>query len=176
MNWIIRYDQWTFHRLEVLLLWLEEWFSISQKRVEQSMIILYVLLSIPSLYIPSIIWSFILISFKFFCICSVGYIMWILHRRPDFLRKSARENQIEAVFRIAVQISLGSIAGFTLFLVPHRWTDLPGALAQLLYVVFFYVTNITSDGKPGRRRKMALAELKKMFGLEWIPKPIPVPQ
>jgi hypothetical protein len=176
MNWIILYDQWIFHRLEVLLLWLEEWFSISQKRAEQSMIVLYLLLNIPSLYIPSPILSFILIPFKIICVGSVGCVMWILHQRPDFVRKSAREGQFDAVLRIVVQILFGTIAGFTLFLVPHRWADLSQALAQLLYAVFFYVTNITSNGKPGRRRKMALADLKKMFGFEWIPKPIPVPQ
>jgi len=171
MIWIVRYDQWIFHLLEALLLWLEEWFSISQKRAEQGMILLYVLL-----YMPSPFWNFIVIPAKFLCAGSVGYFMWTLHRRPDFVRKSSREDQTMVVIRIVLQISFGSIAGFILYQVPHRWTDLPQALAQLLYAAFFYVTNITSDGKPGRRRKMALAELKKMFGLEWIPKPIPVPQ
>jgi hypothetical protein len=100
--------------------------------------------------------------------------MWILHRRPDFVRECSRIDQLQAVFRIVLQIVFGFIAGLILFQMPHQWTDFPQALAQLLYAVFFYVTNITSNGKPGRRRKIVLAKLKKMFGLEWIPKPAPV--
>ena len=98
MIWIVRYDQWIFHLLEALLLWLEEWFSISQKRAEQGMILLYVLL-----YMPSPFWNFIVIPAKFLCAGSVGYFMWTLHRRPDFVRKSSREDQTMVVIRIVLR-------------------------------------------------------------------------
>jgi len=133
------------------------------------MILLYLLL-----YIPSPVWNSVIVTLKFVCVGSVGYFMWILHRRPDFVRECSRIDQLQAVFRIVLQIVFGFIAGLILFQMPHQWTDFPQALAQLLYAVFFYVTNITSNGKPGRRRKIVLAKLKKMFGLEWIPKPAPV--
>jgi hypothetical protein len=170
MNWIIRYDQWIFHRLEVLLLWLEEWFSISQKCVEQSMIVLYIVLCLVHSF-----WYLDLILVKIICSFSVAYLMWNMHQRPATVRKCMQKYQPNSYYRISLQVVFGSLVVFILFQPPHQWTNVSQALAQILFVVFFYVVDITSNGEPGRRRKMALAELKKMFGLEWIPKPVLVP-
>jgi hypothetical protein len=68
------------------------------------------------------------------------------------------------------------LCSFLFFAPPHRITDRCTAIAQIVYLVFFYAADIRSDGTPGRRRKLALAELKKLFGAAWIPKPALEPE
>jgi hypothetical protein len=171
MEWLIDYDAWFFHRVEGLLKWLDEWLSISQKYAERGMIALYLVLTLPPAK-----WTLSLVLVKIICALSIGTLMWMLHKRPAVVRKYTQRSRFEAVNRIILQGVFGVMAAAVLFALPHQWTDVPTALAQVVYVVFFYATDITSDGERGRRRKAALAELKKMFGTEWIPKPLLVPR
>jgi hypothetical protein len=168
---LIDYDAWFFHRVEGLLKWLDEWLSISQKYAERGMIALYLVLTLPPAK-----WTLSLVLVKIICALSLGTLMWMLHKRPAAVRKYTQRSRFEAVNRIILQGVFGVILVAVLFAPPHQWTDVPTALAQVVYVVFFYATDITSDGERGRRRKAALAELKKMFGTEWIPKPLLVPR
>lgn len=48
LYWLIVYDAWCEGRMKALLIWLEEWFSISQKHIEEGMIVLYLGLLMPS--------------------------------------------------------------------------------------------------------------------------------
>jgi|GEM_PF-2219376 archaellum biogenesis protein FlaJ (TadC family) len=171
MKWLIDYDAWFFHRVEGLLKWLDEWLSISQKYAERGMIALYLVLTLPPAK-----WTLSLVLVKIICALSLGTLMWMLHKRPAAVRKYTQRSRFEAVNRIILQGVFGVILVAVLFAPPYQWTDVPTALAQVVYVVFFYATDITSDGERGRRRKAALAELKKMFGTEWIPKPLLVPR
>jgi hypothetical protein len=135
------------------------------------MIALYLVLTLPPAK-----WTLSLVLVKIICALSIGTLMWMLHKRPAVVRKYTQRSRFEAVNRIILQGVFGVMAAAVLFALPHQWTDVPTALAQVVYVVFFYATDITSDGERGRRRKAALAELKKMFGTEWIPKPLLVPR
>jgi len=171
MKWLIDYDAWFFHSVEGLLKWLDEWLSISQKHAEQSMIALYLILTmIP----PKWTLSVVLVKIaEAFCISPL---MWLMHIRPAAIRRYTQGSRFQAVNRLILQGVFGVIAAVVFFMSPHQWTDAPMAVAQVVYVVFFYATDITSDGERGRRRKAALAELKKMFGTEWIPKPLLEPR
>jgi hypothetical protein len=171
MKSLIRYDAWCCESVQGLLKWLDEWLSISQKYAERSMIVLYVLLVL----IPSD-WKWATILSRVICGPWVGWMMWILHRRPAATRKFWEKSQSLALCRIVLQCGLGLVVVFILAAPPYTWSNIPLALAQVVYVVFFYATDITSDGGHGKRRKLFLAELKKMFGTEWIPKPMVVPR
>jgi hypothetical protein len=171
MKWLIDYDAWFFHSVEGLLKWLDEWLSISQEYAERGMIALYVVLTL----LPSK-WMLSFVLAKTICALSIGTLMWMLHKRSAAVRKYTQRSRFEAVNRIILQGVFGVMAATVLFVPPHQWTDVPTAVAQVVYVVFFYATDITSDGERGRRRKAALAELKKMFGTEWIPKPLLEPR
>ena len=171
MKWLIDYDAWFFHSVEALLKWLDEWLSISQKCAERGMIVLYVLLTMTP---PK--WTLIVIMVKIVSAVMIGILMWSIHRRPASIRKYVQRSHFESKNRLITQGIFGLLIVGILFEPPHYWTDVLMAVAQVVYVVFFYATDITSDGERGRRRKAALAELKKMFGTEWIPKPLLEPR
>ena len=171
MKWLIKYDAWCCGSVKGLLKWFDEWLSISQKNAERSMIILYVLLVLVP---PDLKWSTILT--RIICGLWVGWMMWILHRRPAATRKFWEGSRVLALCRVVLQCGIGLVVAFILFAPPYVWGNIPLALAQVVYIVFFYATDITSDGGHGKRRQVALAELKKMFGTEWIPKPVAVPR
>lgn len=171
MKWLIAYDAWFEGRVEALLVWLEEWLSISQERVEQGIIVLYLALLIAAggrtlKLLPLRIGSYIMML----------VIMIWLHRKPAASRGATKRYSDLCLIRVLVQIFLLSFAGIFFFAPPHRVEDIENGLAQIIYLVFFYMIDIGSTGKLGRRRKLALAELKKLFGAAWIPKPLLAPR
>jgi hypothetical protein len=178
MKWIICYDAFCYRCVEALLKWLDEWLSISQKRAEQGMIVLYVVLGIivPGGRYATFLQMAGTICEKIPIVAFVACMMWLLHRRPAVIRRISYGSRATAIGRFIVQMMMLLAAFIVIFFSPHRWTDGAVAFSQVEYIVFFYAVDITSDGERGRRRRLALAELKKMFGTEWIPKPVPVPR
>jgi hypothetical protein len=169
MQLLFAYDEWCFVKLEAMLVWLEEWFSLSQKMVEELLIVIY-------LFLTTICSSGNRIFQGLFFVIILAAMMWLLHLRQPFLRTMSRVSAVSVLLRLLFQVWAAGIIFLTLWKPPHRVEDIESAIAQIIYVVFFYVVDICSKGKKGRRRKMALSELKKLFGTIWIPKPIPVPE
>ena len=99
-----------------------------------------------------------------------------LHRKPAAIRGGARRYPELGAMRMLIQVFVLLFAGDLLFIPPFRVTDIFLAASQFVYLVFFYMTDISSQGQSGRRRKLALAELKKLFGTAWMPKPALVPE
>jgi hypothetical protein len=178
MEWIVRYDAWCLHLVEALLKWLDAWLSISQKRAEQGMIVLYVFFTFlaPGWTFTSLAKMSGMIVVNILSAFIVLYTMWILHKRPAVMRKASNKSLIMIIGRSALQAMMLVLTGAIIFASPHLKKDVLTVSEQIEYLVFFYSTCITFDGEPGRGRKLALAELKKMFGTEWIPKPLPVPR
>lgn len=171
MRFLIAYDAWFAGRVETLLVWLEEWLSISQKVAERGMIALYLVL----IQVPPVRASWFL-GFRIAFGMWVAFVMGWQHRRPAAMRGSAKHYPSMGASRAVMQIVLLWLAGVLFLAPPHRVYDIAVGAAQIVYLVFFYMTDIASNGERGRRRKLALAELKKLFGTEWLPKPLPVPQ
>lgn len=171
LYWLIVYDMWCEDRVKALLLWLEEWFSISQKRVEEGMIVLYLALEMAGAR-----WTLSMLGINIATWLFAGGTMIWLHRKPDARRGGAKCYLELRLLRISFQVIVFFLAGILFFLPPHRASDIGLGVAQIVYLVFFYMTDISSNGTPGRRRKLALAELKKLFGAAWIPKPALEPQ
>ena len=80
----------------------------------------------------------------------------------------------KAAYRIILQICLGFFAIVAVVPPPPSASNI--AVAQIVYVVFIYMTDITSNGERGRRRKLSWAKIKELFGTVWIPKPLLTPQ
>ena len=161
---MIAYDRWCDRVIAVALLWLEEWLSIKQKAVERFIMGLYtcILLSPSSWRVR--ISNIALAAFM------LG-LMWSFHRRPAAERGVARRIDMLALWRALLQLTtlVGSV--IEACLLPYNMT----LVLLPLWIVFIYVTDISNHGHPGRRRKLALAELKKLFGTEWMPKPASMP-
>ena len=170
MKLAVAYDQWCEGRVRALLLFLEEWLSISQKYAERGMIALYVTLVANP-------WSSSTVSLppRAFLACMLGYFMWTIHRRPEAVREISRWiPRYKAAYRIILQICLGFFAIVAVVPPPPSASNI--AVAQIVYVVFIYMTDITSNGERGRRRKLSWAKIKELFGTVWIPKPLLTPQ
>ena len=172
--WLVAYDEWFAGRVEALLKWLEEWLSISQKYAERGMIILYLALMELQPSVKGTIWLRAGIVILMFCV------LWWLHRRPFANRGTTKRYPFAAVSRVLIQAFLLLVAAdffvFYFFALPHSPSLIGTGAAQIVYLVFIYMTDIASNGERGRRRRLAWEELKKLFGTEWIPKPLPVPQ
>lgn len=165
---LIAYDAWCVGRVEALLKGLEEWLSISQKRAERGMIAVYMLLvAVPSSWTLGIVIAQIGVA------AGMGYMMWTLHRRPAAVRERSRQYLLPALFRVLMQAFTGSIMAILFLLPPHRLCYYAAGSAQAAYLLFFYMIDIHSGGERGQRRRLAWAELKKLFGAEWIPRPAP---
>lgn len=155
---LITGDAWFNGRVERLLKALEEWFSISQKWAERSTLILYVVLII----VPEKL-NLYEIGGKAFLALWLALITWHLHRRPESMRNLAQRNSMYRAMRAAVGMFLIFLASLLYGMPPHHLSGYTGGTAQLVYLVFFYMTDITSNGERGRKRKLALAELKKIW-------------
>lgn len=167
------YDAWCCERVEALLKGLKEWLSISQKRAEQGMIVLYLALSLLGC------WSTkpLLMGVDSVTFGGIAYLMYtIMHGAPRATRIFARYSISGTIFRLLLQAFIWCIVALNLLLALHHPNNFATTVAQVVYLLFFYATDIHSGGESGRRRKLALAELKKMFGTEWIPKPVLEPK
>lgn len=171
MKWLIVCDVWFEGRVEALLTWLNEWFSISQARAEKGMIVLYL-----TLLIAAGGWTFMLLPLRIGIYIMLLVIMILLCRKPAAARGGAKRYPELRLMRVPILIILLFFAGFFFFAPPHRVVDIENGLAQIVYLVFFYSTDIGSTGERGKRRKLAWAELKKLFGTAWIPKPLLAPR
>ena len=169
MNTLVKYDKWCLSVVRATLLWVEEWLSISQRRIERVMIVTYLALALvdagrgKTLYIVGPVLAYI------------GCLMWFMHRTPDAIRM-VRERPNLAVARCFLQLWLMSVIAISFLIsksmIPHNPLHL---VQQTDYALFFYVVSISTKGDPGRRRKLALSKIIEMFGTGWIPKPIGEP-
>jgi hypothetical protein len=168
MKLIFAYDAWCLRRIEALLAWLEEWMSISQPRVEQGLIVIYItLLNTGRKFTTTFI------TLQIICSLGIALMMWWLHRRPAAVREASKRSSMSAMVRIFFQ------TWFLLLVVVctvSRPIDYQDIAMYLDYLLFFLMNDISSKGKPGRRRKLALEKLKELFGSAWIPKPVAVPR
>jgi hypothetical protein len=168
---MIAYDDWVFRRVEAMLLWLEEWCSISQKAAERAMIVGYVFLFLSMASVQHAL-MVALVQYPFALI--ITYFMWSIHRTPAAARWGPHAPDGLKRLRVLMQVFLLSLGALSIALQPRHISSYADFLRQADYVLFYYSCQIGSNGERGRRRKLALAELKKMFGTAWIPKPIEV--
>lgn len=171
---VFNYDLWCLFQLKRALIWIEEWFSICQKRVEQALIVIYFLTVIPGPFRKSYHLQGTLLAGL--CVL-LGAIFWQWHRKPAALRMAMvaipqlciGRVLIIQLFLVGFDIAIHLTAKITVF-------DILEMVRQTTYALIVYVTTISTHGEPGRRRKLALEELKKMFGTDWIPRPVRVLQ
>jgi hypothetical protein len=173
MRLLHAYDEWCYKRLEAILLWMEEWFSISQSAVEQFLILLYVILELAgSIYD---VHSFLHHRYGLTAAValSMGTMMYFLHRRPPAFRQISRQNIVSFYMRVFLQVFVVEFSILNALLPLHQLGTYLTSLQYYVWTVFFYIMDISSNGTPGRRRKLALAKLKELFGTSWVPKPVP---
>jgi hypothetical protein len=99
--------------------------------------------------------------------------MWAQHRLGDSERIARMSDRTAIGFRVFM-------AGWALVLCwlstrpPHHWFDVLQPLGFASYTIFQYAAVWPGGGQPGRRRKLAWAKLKEIFGesgVSWLPAP-----
>ena len=166
MHWILRYDRWFESWVRAVLSWLEEWFGLAQKTVERALIVIYLVLAfypVSRNHIGDVI-------------CTMTFVTLVMvtqHRRPAAIRGL---HHFARILRVVVIVPILLLMALILTLPMVKARNSPGmGLAQLVYLVFFYMTDISNHNERGRRRGLALAKLKELFGdVSWLPKPVEV--
>jgi hypothetical protein len=173
MRCLAAYDRWCSDRVEGVLVWLEEWISLSQKWAERGLLAVYV-----GAYLSTVDWTSVLVGStrvlgQVLGLAVVAFMMWRMHRRPA-MRRGLYKNDSFGCMRVCVQAMIVLVIAAALVggRGPQKWCV---STAQLSFLIFYYLVDIGSTGQRGRKCKIAWAELKKLFGTEWMPKPLMAP-
>lgn len=166
----------------VLLRWGTEWLSLKRRWIERGLIVGYgVLMCVGDFfdwhYAPAhhrfeLFFELLMYS-VYAMICTV---MWSAQKMPE-AHRFRRLLGVEWIYGRVWTVILTVLMGVLLVTVPpHRWSDMFFPLGMSCYAAFNYAISLPEDGERGKKRKLALAKLKQMFGTSWIVAPIPQPQ
>lgn len=145
--------------LNKAILFAMEWLSVPRAKIEQSMIVAYFVCTVGNAWPSTGRWMLIAIQLPI-----VGW-MWFMHRRPSATRSMLLLHLVSA--RV---ISLTVFTGMCAVIAWMRWPAWGYTIAMnMLYAAIYYAVSLPGGGEPGKRRKLALAKLKEMFGTSWVP-------
>lgn len=168
MSILIAYDSWALAKVKVVLDWLYEWLSISQKVVERVCIVGYA--TGNGLEIVGIVKHevHLPLGFEIFMACMITAWMWHFHCIPSSDRtffNTSGGMVARMLWHVFVLLSCISFCeSKTIFSTGHIMEDAS-------YVSMLYLFAVNSDGERGRKRKLALSKLKELFS--WLPEPVP---
>lgn len=143
---------------------LEDWFSLPQSRVER--VLLAAMVSSYAYCVWST-WWVLTIPFM------VG-LAWSRHRKPAAMRAARIASAAEIFGRLycVCWASVGLTCLAFAIASGFRGWHVPALILWASWFSFEYITALPYEsGGLGRRRKLALAKLKEMFGVSWMPLP-----
>jgi hypothetical protein len=158
-------DERILKGVQWVLLLLTEWLSVSQRKVEIGLIVAWTCARAVEIGLYHSRWRGLgLIGLVLMFAIFIGRI-----QQPAAVRSALVHMPVEIFSRLFF-LGLVSLNGLVQLIPPVRKKDLLDVLASLLFYVLWMVTSLPTQGKPGRRRKMALEKLKELFG-GWLPEP-----
>lgn len=107
-----------------------------------------------------------------FVIFGPMFTMWRLSLRSNRDRYFALIEWRHILLRVMGSIFILGLTAVPVLAPPHLKRDALLVAGNLCYVLVIYSTDLPSGGEPGKRRKLALAKLKELFG-GWMPEPVP---
>lgn len=150
-----------------VIVFCNEWLSLSQARIEQ-------LLGVAFIVLDEVGWArYHAGGLRTFSLAFVPLNLlwvWARHRTPAAARANGLLHNVRSlVFRLLMVFL--AVFCFGSSLLRHN-VDLID-LSTVVVVPFIYVTALPHDdgSRRGKRRKLALAKLKEMFGTSWVPLP-----
>jgi hypothetical protein len=170
MKVVRAYDDVIFKVVETILRWCHDWLSLEQRRIERSVIFLWLYVAISADIIGRF-WIGLLIE------PFIAFSMLTIAPRSDSERMRRRKDSGWLMIRLAIQFLFVFYITFDL-LSPTKISmiEMLRHVNAFLYAFLMYSIAIGIDGERGSKRKLALAKLKELFGAEWIPRPLPTPQ
>jgi len=171
---MVVYDMFCVLVLVWCVNWIEEWFSVRQKQIERILIVCFACGGLLPLVFRLRGVDLINGGFVLLIVC----FMWQLQRMQEGGRGRVWLTSLRCgLLRLCLQLLCGVIfvcllgARGSLF-----WITALLLFRQVAICLFFYLICFGSAGKLGKRRKLAWEEIKKIFGTDWIPKPLTVPR
>jgi len=160
MRLLARWDSAVLKAVQWLVDFLDGWLSFSQARLERACIA--ACFTAMEIAVPSW-WYLHLIGFA---------IAWYFHRRPAVSRKIFRDAEMPN--RLATQLFAVVVLGESLIQTwPHYVESLVSTISVALLFCLFAIGG--DESKRGKRRRVALAKLKEIFGRAWVPELMPTP-
>lgn len=163
--WTVDYDWICVVITFRILLWLDEWLSVPQRKLEAVLISVYVLSGIS-----------VLLPYKHWFL----YIIPVLYMMTGFFliletRASKTDRMFKLIWPHRIVGRVASQAFFGILLVaavlpPHSIIDLHWGLQAVSYVFLAYSFCLDISGTNGRKRKAAIQKLKEAF--TWLPQPV----
>jgi hypothetical protein len=169
VNAIHSVDLFLLKRILRLREFCEEWLSVSCQRFERGLIVLYT----APLLVENLVFGrrHAFRTLMVFAVIFLARWMWRMQQKPDSFRAMLLFQSEGAVCRVALALlallDLGQIAAPG----AATWHDVMMAAPFTFYAMFMVSIALPrGDNKPGRKRKLALAKLKEIFG-GWLPAP-----
>lgn len=158
------------------LLWLTEWLSIAQKRVEQYIIGQYTFAMVTGSMLlmrklPGILCMILILLW-------MGPVSWMvsMHRTPDSVRMRQLFDIRYLVMRLVALVLYVGLAQMEITVRPVHLGEVFYAVGYVSNILMIYITTLPSSGNPGEKRKLALSKVKELFGTDWVVNPEPMPQ
>ena len=168
--WVVCWwvDVRTLYAAQCVLVWLVEWLSVSQRKLERVVIFSYLITEPVYLRMKpaSSMWFVVLVEIIW------GALLFGWHRHTDkerWQRLLAADGSGLRVFYLACWLLLLA----SLYPARHEAWVFVEAFASGLRLAALYFTSLPESGQPGRRRRLALDKVKAMFGTSWMPQPVP---
>lgn len=155
-------DEFLIRKTRSVLICIEEWLSISQRTVERWLIVIFLATFIKLSMFDFMHTHSIVIDVIMFVWCALVLIN--LHNYSEDQR--AATGKIQRIWFFYASL----LATLHMF---HLLNNENVAQAVNLYAAeaFFYVIASNVKGERGRRRRMAMAKLRELFGPLWTPEP-----
>lgn len=101
--------------------------------------------------------------------------MWRQQKRPE-AERIHRLLTVEWIVMRSYGVFVVLVLSLLMLAPPRRWFDIFFPVGMSCYAAFQYAISLPEDGERGKKRKLALAKLKAMFGTSWVTAPVPQPQ
>jgi hypothetical protein len=162
-------DEFLCHMAESVVVFLEEWLSVSQRQIEWSLIGAYICIGAFGNYHGR--FYVFMLTIHLAANTIAGYCMALTGRLRQTTLFYHRYEVSSRLVRMATTSAMALIIPLQ-FIRPIHWgIDIANATAAAVFIAFFFVIAVVRTGRRGRRRKLALAKLKSLFGGIQIPQP-----
>jgi hypothetical protein len=165
MTLIRRYDAYVLEKVKAFVVLCEEWISVSQSQLEIGCMVSYIVGS-GTIDISNRAWlSLAFDGFVLWC-------MWDMHSKTSAERQECHAALVPV--RIFCRVGSQCFVALSIMLLGLKICTASVALLveAASVALFLALISISSDGENGKRRRIALAKLKELFGVEWMPEPV----
>lgn len=178
-NSVAALDRLVLVIVEKFALLVTEYLDLTQHQLEVLLLVLYALLSLVSSRGKYMRYADMLLGGAIALM-----LMGLLQVNTSSVRRHRRNDVTWVLLRtfmlVAFLISSYSFIELVYWLHRAHWLykltvyDIGMDLRSLDLTLFYYLAAIDSNGTPGRRRKLAMAKLRSLFGTSWLPDRRPV--